>query len=106
MATLELEIDGAIVVAPVRRTRRLGTLFWLAVGWLLLVFAASSMAPAQLMTSHGAAMALYWFFAVLWGTRSAALSVVAELSAAVTLSVLGWVQVAPVGSHRAAEVSP
>jgi peptide/nickel transport system permease protein len=44
MATLELEIDGAIVVAPVRRTRRLGTLFWLAVGWLLLVFAAAVLA--------------------------------------------------------------
>lgn len=35
-----------------------------------------------------------------------ALSVVAELSAVVTLSMLGWVQVAPVGSHRVAEISP
>jgi peptide/nickel transport system permease protein len=44
MATLELEIDDAIAVSPVRRTRRLGTLFWLAVGWLLLVFAAAVLA--------------------------------------------------------------
>ena len=44
MATLELEIDDAVVVSSVRRTRRLGTLFWLAVGWLLLVFAAAVLA--------------------------------------------------------------
>src|SRR5882757_10317865 len=31
------------------------------------------------MTTPGAALTLYWFFAVLWGTRSAALSVVAEI---------------------------
>jgi len=44
MATLELEIDDAIVVSPVRRTRRLGMLFWMAVGWMLLVFAAAAFA--------------------------------------------------------------
>jgi peptide/nickel transport system permease protein len=44
MATLELEIDDAIVVSPVRRTRRLGTLFWMAVGWTLLVLAAAAFA--------------------------------------------------------------
>ena len=44
MATLELEIDDAIVVSPVRRTRRLGTLFWMAVGWTLLVLAAAALA--------------------------------------------------------------
>jgi peptide/nickel transport system permease protein len=44
MATLELEIDDAVVVSPVRRTRRLGTLFWLAVGWTLLVLAAAALA--------------------------------------------------------------
>jgi peptide/nickel transport system permease protein len=44
MATLELEIDDAVVVSPVRRTRRLGTLFWMAAGWLLLVFAAAALA--------------------------------------------------------------
>ena len=47
----------------------------LIAGFLLLI----PMAPAQAMTTHGAAQALYWFFAVLWGTRSAALSVVAEI---------------------------
>ena len=44
MATLELEIDDAVVVSPVRRTRRLGTLFWLAVGWTVLVLAAAALA--------------------------------------------------------------
>jgi peptide/nickel transport system permease protein len=44
MATLELKIDDAVVVSPVRRTRRLGTLFWLAVGWTLLVLAAAAFA--------------------------------------------------------------
>ncbi len=44
MATLELEIDDAVVVSPVRRTRRLGTLFWLAVGWTLLALAAAALA--------------------------------------------------------------
>jgi hypothetical protein len=51
----------------------------LIAGLLFLVFAAGSVAPAQMMTSHGAALGLYWFFAVLWGTRSAALSVVVEI---------------------------
>jgi hypothetical protein len=51
----------------------------LIAGLLLLVFAAGGVAPAHLMTVPGAALALYWFFAVLWGTRSAALSVVAEI---------------------------
>jgi peptide/nickel transport system permease protein len=44
MATLELEIDDAVSVSPVRRTRRLGTLFWMAVGWTLLVLAAAALA--------------------------------------------------------------
>jgi peptide/nickel transport system permease protein len=37
MATLELVIDEPIA-HPVRRRRRFGTLFWLAVGWIALVF--------------------------------------------------------------------
>ena len=44
MATLELEIDEAVLVSPVRRTRRLGTLFWMAVGWTVLVLAAAALA--------------------------------------------------------------
>jgi hypothetical protein len=51
----------------------------LIAGLLLLVFAATSIAPLGLATTSGAALGLYWFFAVLWGTRSAALSVVAEI---------------------------
>ena len=51
----------------------------LIAGLLLLVFAAASVAPRALITPSGAALAFYWFFAVLWGTRSAALSVVAEI---------------------------
>ncbi len=48
-------------------------------GLLLVVFAVSSAAPRNLLTPEGAAMTLYWFFVVLWGTRNAALSVVGEI---------------------------
>jgi peptide/nickel transport system permease protein len=41
MATLELSIEGDVVVGPVRRTRRLGLLFWAAIGWLTFVFLAA-----------------------------------------------------------------
>ncbi|HJT44220.1 MAG TPA: hypothetical protein VJ750_12060 [Rhizomicrobium sp.] len=51
----------------------------LIAGLLMLVFLATSVAPIGLATRSGAALTLYWFFAVLWGTRSAALSVVAEI---------------------------
>ena len=51
----------------------------LIAGLLLLVFAATTVAPTGLATTSGAALALYWFFTVLWGTRSAALSVVGEI---------------------------
>src|SRR3954470_22278575 len=40
MATLELELNGE-VAAPVRRGRRLGTLFWIATVWMILVFAVA-----------------------------------------------------------------
>jgi peptide/nickel transport system permease protein len=39
MATLELDLNEEIVAAPVRRGCRLGWLFWIAVGWMTLVFA-------------------------------------------------------------------
>jgi hypothetical protein len=48
-------------------------------GLLLLVFAITLAVPQGFISTSGAAMALYWFFAVLWGTRSAALSVVGEI---------------------------
>ncbi|HEU0095033.1 MAG TPA: hypothetical protein VFQ52_01165 [Rhizomicrobium sp.] len=51
----------------------------LITGFVLLVFAASSVALGGLISTSSAALALYWFFAVLWGTRSAALSVVGEI---------------------------
>jgi peptide/nickel transport system permease protein len=40
MAVLELGIEPAIV-SPVRRTRRLGSLFWLAAGWIACIVLAS-----------------------------------------------------------------
>jgi peptide/nickel transport system permease protein len=50
MATLELEIDTAIV-RPVRRGRRAGTLFWLAIGWIVTIAIASIFAGIWLR--HG-----------------------------------------------------
>jgi peptide/nickel transport system permease protein len=41
MATLELSISEDVVEAPVRRSRRLGSLFWIAVGWMIFVFAVA-----------------------------------------------------------------
>jgi peptide/nickel transport system permease protein len=41
MATLELEVAEEAVTAPVHKGRRLGMLFWLAVGWLVFVFAVA-----------------------------------------------------------------
>src|SRR5712671_5275319 len=43
MATLELGIDEDVAVSPVRRTRRLGLLFWAAVGWMIFVFVAAAL---------------------------------------------------------------
>jgi peptide/nickel transport system permease protein len=45
MATLELSIQQEVVAGPVRKTRRLGALFWIAVGWMILVFAVAILAP-------------------------------------------------------------
>jgi peptide/nickel transport system permease protein len=41
MATLELSIDQGVAEAPARRGRRLGLLFWMAVGWMIFVFAVA-----------------------------------------------------------------
>jgi peptide/nickel transport system permease protein len=51
MATLELGIDEDVAVGPVRRTRRLGTLFWIAVAWLIFVFAVAALANLLPMPS-------------------------------------------------------
>ena len=40
MATLELSLDET-EATPVRRRRRLGMLFWCAIGWMVLVFAVA-----------------------------------------------------------------
>ena len=45
MATLELTVIEEVVAGPVRRNRRLGLLFWMAVGWMLFVFAVAILAP-------------------------------------------------------------
>jgi peptide/nickel transport system permease protein len=41
MATLELSIDQGVAEAPALRGRRLGPLFWIAIGWMTLVFAVA-----------------------------------------------------------------
>jgi len=45
MATLELELAEEIVASPARRTRRLGMLFWAAIGWTVFVVAVAILAP-------------------------------------------------------------
>ena len=45
MATLELAIPADVYVGSVRRTRKLGLLFWTAIGWIALVFALALLAP-------------------------------------------------------------
>jgi peptide/nickel transport system permease protein len=47
MAVLDIGIDTAIV-SPVRRTRRLGNLFWVAVGWISFIVLASIFAGVLL----------------------------------------------------------
>ena len=41
MATLELTINEDIAAAPARRSRRLGPLFWMAIGWMTFVLAVA-----------------------------------------------------------------
>ena len=41
MATLELGIDVSVAEAPARRGRRLGLLFWMAIVWMIFVFAVA-----------------------------------------------------------------
>jgi peptide/nickel transport system permease protein len=44
MATLDLGIDENVAVRAINRTRRLGPLFWAAIAWMSLVFAAAALA--------------------------------------------------------------
>src|SRR5882757_4458253 len=41
MATLELSLDDEVGTRPARRVRRLGIVFWAAIGWMALVFAVA-----------------------------------------------------------------
>src|SRR5258706_15372211 len=69
MATLELGIDEDVAVSPVKRTRRLGPLFWAAIAWIILVFAAAGLVgvlplPSQtdmdMFERRAPASALHW----------------------------------------------
>jgi peptide/nickel transport system permease protein len=41
MATLDLGIDESVAATPLRKGRRLGPLFWMAIVWVILVFAVA-----------------------------------------------------------------
>src|SRR5262249_26327777 len=45
MATLELDVAEEAVTQPVRKGRRLGILFWAAIGWMVVMFAVAVFAP-------------------------------------------------------------
>jgi peptide/nickel transport system permease protein len=70
MATLELGIDDEVIVGSTRRTRRLGPLFWAAVGWLVFVVAAAALAELlplpsptdmDMLERRAPISALHWF---------------------------------------------
>src|SRR5258707_15863727 len=69
MATLELSIDEDVAVSPVKRTRRLGPLFWAAIAWIILIFAAAGLVGAlplpsptdmDMLERRAAAPGLHW----------------------------------------------
>ena len=68
MATLELSIDQNLAVGEVRRTHRLGPLFWAAIVWMVLVFAAAALAGVlpfsptdmDMLERRAAPSALHW----------------------------------------------
>ena len=45
MATLELTIDEGVSAESAKRGRRLGVLFWMAIGWMIFMFAVAIFAP-------------------------------------------------------------
>jgi peptide/nickel transport system permease protein len=51
MATLELTINEDVAALPARRGRRLGPLFWMAIGWMIFVFAVAILADVLPMPS-------------------------------------------------------
>jgi peptide/nickel transport system permease protein len=69
MATLELGIDQAVAVGPIRRTRRLGPLFWTAMVWIVFVIAVAALADLlplpsptdmDMLARRGAPSVLHW----------------------------------------------
>src|SRR5205807_8913307 len=69
MATLELSIDEDVAVSPVKRTRRLGPLFWAAIAWIILIFAAAGLVGVlplpsptdmDMLERRAPASALHW----------------------------------------------
>ena len=70
MATLELGIDEDVNAGSTRRTRRLGPLFWMAVGWTICVLAAAALAnllplpsptDMDMLERRAPISALHWF---------------------------------------------
>ncbi len=44
MATLDLTLDEDVTARPAKRSRRLGVLFWMSVGWIVFMFAVAILA--------------------------------------------------------------
>jgi peptide/nickel transport system permease protein len=69
MATLELTVSEEVAVGPVRRTRRLGLLFWAAIAWMIFIFTIAILAPLlpllsptdmDMLERRGSVSALHW----------------------------------------------
>src|SRR6202011_3159028 len=69
MVTLELSIDGDVAVSPIPRARRLGSLLWGAIAWMIFVFVAAAFASLlpfsptdmDMLERRAPASALHWF---------------------------------------------
>jgi peptide/nickel transport system permease protein len=69
MATLELSINEDVAVAPIRRSQRLGSLFWAAIAWMIFIFAAAGLASVlplpsptdmEMLARRAPASAAHW----------------------------------------------
>jgi peptide/nickel transport system permease protein len=69
MATLELSVGDEVAVRSVKRTRRLGPLFWAAIAWIILVLTAAgfvdvlplpSPTDMDMLERRAPASALHW----------------------------------------------
>ena len=69
MATLELSLDEDVAASPIKRTRRLGPLFWVAIVWIIVVFAAAGLVGVlpipsptdmDMLERRAPASALHW----------------------------------------------